>query len=74
MSERVVISLEPRADRAVIEAALRAAGAMSVDAFESLPDTLLATVEEADADRFVGRAQQLAGVRHAERDRLRYSS
>jgi hypothetical protein len=74
MSERVVISLASGADRAVVEAALRAAGAISVSAIDSLPDTLLATVEDADVDRFVGRAQHLAGVRHAERDCLRYSS
>jgi len=74
MSERVVISHDSGADRAVLEAALRAAGAISVGVVDSLPDTLLATVEDVDVDRFVERARHLAGVRHAERDRLRYSS
>jgi len=69
-----LISHDSGADRAVLQAALRAAGAISVDAIESLPDTLLVTVEDSDVDRFLERAQGLAGVRHAERDRLRYSS
>jgi len=74
LSERMLISHDSGADRAALTDALRAAGAVSVSPIESLPDTLLAIVEDADAERFLARAQELAGVRHAERDRLRYSS
>jgi hypothetical protein len=74
MSERVLISHDKDVDLAALRAALRSAGAASVAPIESLPDTLLANVDAGDADAFVASASALAGVRNAERDRMRYSS
>jgi hypothetical protein len=74
MSERVLISHDKDADIEALQAALRSAGAVSVAPVESLPDTLLANVDTGDADAFVAHASTLAGVRNAERDRMRYSS
>ena len=74
MAERILISHVSGADVAALDASLRVAGAATVAPIESLPDTLLATVDADDADAFVARASELAGVRHAERDRMRYSS
>jgi hypothetical protein len=74
MNERVLISLEKNADSGLLAAALRRAGAGTIEPIESLPDTLLAMVDEEDVDAFLERARDLAGVRHAERDSMRYSS
>lgn len=74
MNERVLISHESDADLGLLGAALQHAGAATIEPIESLPDTLLAIVDKGDVDAFVGRARGLAGVRHAERDRMRYSS
>jgi hypothetical protein len=74
MSERVLISHQRDADVVALDAALRSAGATSVAPIEALPDTLLAMVDTEHADAFVARASSLAGVRNAERDRMRYSS
>jgi predicted ATPase len=74
MSERVLISHAPGADVASLVKALENAGAATVEPIAVLPDTLLATVDGDEVDAFVDHARALPGVRHAERDRMRYTS
>lgn len=74
MSERAVISYASGADAAALRAALRDAGAATVEPIASLPDTLLATVDAGAIDAFLRRAAALPGVRAAERDEMRSTS
>ena len=74
MSERVLISHVAGADVASLSRALEKAGAATVEPIGALPDTLLAMVDGSHVDAFVARALALADVRHAERDRMRYTS
>ena len=74
MSERVVISHEHGAAVGALRIALGEAGATAVEPIGSLPDTLLATVDASEVDAFVRRAAALPGVRHAERDHMRFTS
>ena len=72
--ERVLVSHTGDADVGALRTALQGAGAATVEPVESLPDTLLATVDGSDVDAFVRRAAALPGVRNAERDQMRFTS
>lgn len=74
MEQRVIISLDKDAEVETVSAALAQAGAVTVAPIAALDDTLLATLDDCDVEAFVARVRALPGVRHAEPDRMRYSS
>ncbi len=68
MSVRYLITVDPDADTAAVEAGLKDAGARSVSPpARELPDVFIADVDETD-DAFAERARGVAGVTVAERD------
>jgi len=74
MADRILISLEAGTEVSTVARSLRAEGAGQVEKLESIPDVLVALVDEADSEAFLGKARQIAGVRGAERDQMRFSS
>lgn len=74
MADRILISLDAGAEVSTVARSLRAKGAGHVEKLETVPDVLVALVDEADCEAFLDKARQIAGVRHAERDQMRFSS
>jgi hypothetical protein len=74
MADRILISLDAGADVSTVMRLLRAGGANHVEPIETIPDVLVALVDETDSEAFLGKARQVAGVRNVERDQMRFSS
>lgn len=73
MDDRIIVSHRPDVDRVLLMKQLEAAGATRVEQMAVLPETILAIVDADAVDDFIRQAAALPGVRHAERDRMRYS-
>ena len=74
MADRILISLDAGADVLTVTRSLRAEGAHHVEPLETIPDVLVALVDETDSEAFLRKARQVAGVRNVERDQMRFSS
>ncbi|HEY5985195.1 MAG TPA: hypothetical protein VIV12_02250 [Streptosporangiaceae bacterium] len=69
---RMVIGLDPTADRESVELAVRAAGATGLrPQSPSLPDVIVADFPDNDEAALIARLGTIDGIRYVERDAMR---